>query len=140
MSSRQASRCSTSSLDLLLDTHAFLWWLADDSNLGSEARAHIEKPTNSVFVSAATAWEIAVKRASGMLVASGDIAQWITDEGFLELVIGVAHAVEAADLPHHHKDPFDRLLIAQARLEDLALVSGDKDVAKYNVTVLDTAR
>ena len=127
-------------MDLLLDTHAFLWWLGDDPNLGPEARAHIEKPANSVFVSAATAWEIAVKRASGKLVASGDIAQWITDEGFLELAIDVSHAVEAADLPQHHKDPFDRLLIAQARLEEIVLLTSDQNVTRYDVTVLDAGR
>jgi PIN domain nuclease of toxin-antitoxin system len=127
-------------LDLLLDTHAFLWWLGDDSKLGPEARGSIERPTNSAFVSAATAWEIAVKRASGKLLAAGDIAGWIRDEGFLELAVDVAHAVEAAELPRHHTDPFDRLLIAQARLEHLVLLTSAADVTRYDVTVLDAGR
>jgi len=127
-------------LDLLLDTHAFLWWLSDDPDLGPESRAHIERSSNSVFISAATAWEIAVKRASGRLVAPGEIEQWIADEGFLELAIEVGHAVESAELPRHHKDPFDRLLIAQARSEDLTLVARDDEMEKYEVTILDASR
>jgi PIN domain nuclease of toxin-antitoxin system len=127
-------------VDLLLDTHPFLWWLGDDSRLGPKARGSIERPTNSVFVSAATASEIAVKRAGGKLVAPGDIAAWIRDEGFLELAVDVAHAVEAAELPRHHTDPFDRLLIAQARLEHLVLLTSAADVTRYDVTVLDAGR
>lgn len=127
-------------MDLLLDTHVFLWWLGDDPNLGPETRTRIERTSNSVFVSAATAWEIAVKRASGRLVAPGDIGQWIVDEGFFELAIDVVHAVEPAELPGHHKDPFDRLLIAQARSEGLTLVARDDQMEKYDVSILDASR
>jgi PIN domain nuclease of toxin-antitoxin system len=122
---------------LLLDTHAFLWWLNADVRLGSRARAAIEKPENFVFVSAASAWEIAVKRASQKLVAPGDIAAWIEQSSFDDLPIEVDHAVAAAELPPHHKDPFDRLLIAQARLEDLTLVARGEQIEKYDVVLLD---
>jgi PIN domain nuclease of toxin-antitoxin system len=121
---------------LLLDTHAFLWWIADDRALGPHAREAIAAPDNIVFVSAATAWEIAVKRAAGKLEAPGDVADWIREGGFEELAIDVAHAVRSAQLPGHHRDPFDRLLIAQAQLEELTLVTGDPEIVGYEVETL----
>jgi PIN domain nuclease of toxin-antitoxin system len=125
---------------LLLDTHTFLWWLTGARRLGPQARRTIAEPENVVFVSAATAWEIAVKRAAGKLDASGDIGGWIEDEGFVPLGIDVEHAVASAELPPHHSDPFDRLLVAQARLEELALVARDDAIDKYDVTVIDASR
>ena len=127
-------------MDLLLDTHALLWWLSDDPKLGPEARASIEKRTNAVYVSAAATWEIAVKRSAGKLEAPGDIEEWLADEGFMALPIQVAHAVAAAELPLHHKDPFDRVMIAQAQLEDLTLLARDDQIDKYEVSVLDASR
>ena len=126
-------------MDLLLDTHALLWWLADDPKLGPGARAHIAKSTNAVYVSAAAAWEIAVKRAAGKLEAPGDIREWIEEEGFLELPIEVAHAVASAELPWHHRDPFDRLMIAQARHDELTLIARDDEIDRYDVPVIDAA-
>ncbi|MHB8643804.1 MAG: type II toxin-antitoxin system VapC family toxin [Gaiellaceae bacterium] len=126
-------------MDLLLDTRAFLWWLQDNRKLGPEARAAIANPDNRVFVSAATAWEIAVKRASGRLDASGDVGQWIGRNGFGPLPIEVEHAVASAELPKHHADPFDRLLIAQAVIEALVLVARDDEIDKYDVEILDAA-
>lgn len=122
---------------LLLDTHAFLWWNADDPALGPTARAAIADPDNIVFVSAATAWEIATKRASGRLEAPGDIAEWIREDGFTEIAIDVEHAVLSAELPAHHRDPFGRLLVAQARIEDLTLVTSDAEIGRYEVKILD---
>jgi PIN domain nuclease of toxin-antitoxin system len=122
---------------LLLDTHAFLWWLGDDARLGPKARAAIASPENAVFVSAASAWEIAVKRAGGKLAAPGDIAAWIEQSSFDELAIEVEHAIAAAELPAHHRDPFDRLLVAQAQLEALTLVARDEQIERYDITVLD---
>jgi PIN domain nuclease of toxin-antitoxin system len=122
---------------LLLDTHAFLWWLNDDPQLGERARQAIEEPDNLVYVSAATAWEIAVKRANGKLVAPGDIAQWIEQCAFGDCPIEVEHAVLAAELPKHHHDPFDRLLVAQAQREDMTLVTSDPEIVEYDVSVLD---
>jgi PIN domain nuclease of toxin-antitoxin system len=122
---------------LLLDTHTFLWWINDDPALGPKARAAIEDGENIVFVSAATAWELSVKRANGKLDAPGDIATWVRDSGFIELPIEVAHAVLAGDLPKHHRDPFDRMLIAQASLEDQTLVTTDSEIPKYGIKILD---
>lgn len=126
-------------MQLLLDTHTFLWWLDDSPKLGPHARAAIGDGGNVVFVSAASAWEIAVKRASGKLDAPGDIAEWITKSDFSGLPIEVEHAVSAAELPQHHRDPFDRMLIAQAQLEELTLVAHDDEIGKYDVTILDAS-
>jgi len=124
-------------LQLLLDTHAFLWWLGDTPKLGPQARAAIGDGGNAVFISAASAWEIAVKRASGKLEAPGNIAEWIAKSDFSDLSIEVEHAVAAAELPRHHTDPFDRMLIAQAQLEELTLVAHDDEIGKYDVAILD---
>jgi PIN domain nuclease of toxin-antitoxin system len=124
---------------LLLDTSVLLWWLADDEKLGATARSAIADPDNEVFVSSASAWEISVKRASGKLVASFDVASAIERNSFLELPIEVAHAVTVGELPQHHKDPFDRMLAAQAQHEGLTLVADDREIAKYEVPVLDAS-
>ena len=124
-------------MKLLLDTHAFLWWLNDDERLGSGARQASESGENLVYVSAATTWEIALKRAAGRLEAPGDVAEWIEQSAFSDLPIEVAHAVASAELPQHHKDPFDRLLVAQARAEGLTLVAHEADIARYDVEIVD---
>ena len=123
-------------MKLLLDTHAFLWWLGNDARLGPRARAAIADPEHLVFVSAASAWEIAVKRVNGKLEAPGDITSWIAGNDFVELRIDVQHAVAAAELPPHHSDPFDRLLIAQARQEQMTLVADDAEMKKYDADLL----
>ena len=125
---------------LLLDTHAFLWWLADDAQLGPKARAAIADERSVVFVSAASVWEIAVKRRTGKLDAPGDVAEWIERCDFAPLSIDVEHAVAAAELPPHHRDPFDRMLVAQAQLEELTLVARDDAIDEYDVAVLDATR
>lgn len=124
---------------LLLDTSTLLWWLGDDAELGPSARAAIADPGNEVFVSSATAWEISVKRASGKLDAPFDVAAAIELNHFLELPIEVAHAVVAGGLPQHHKDPFDRMLVAQTQVEDLTLVTSDARIASYQVELLDAS-
>ena len=124
---------------LLLDTHTFLWWNADDPSLGREARAAIADTASIVFVSAATAWEIATKRASGKLDAPGDVGDWVQQDGFTELPIAIEHAVLSAELPKHHSDPFDRLLVAQAKIEGLTLVTSDAEIVKYGVEILDAS-
>ena len=126
-------------MQLLLDTHVFLWWLADDPKLGPRSRSEIAKGDNFVFISAVSAWEISVKRAAGRLEAPGDIAEWIRHQEFSALPIEVEHAILAGELPAHHADPFDRILIAQARLEELTLVTHDPQIPQYEVTVLDAA-
>jgi len=122
---------------LLLDTTALLWWLDDDARLGSKARAAIADPRNEIFVSAASAWEMSVKRASGKLAVSFDIAEAIERNAFVELPIGIAHAVAAGELIRHHADPFDRMLIAQSQQEGLRLVTSDGAIARYDVELLD---
>jgi len=124
---------------LLLDTHSFLWWLDDDPALGPKAREAIENGENLVFVSAATGWEISVKRASGKLDAEGDIVAWVRDSGFIELPVELSHAVLSGELPMHHRDPFDRILVAQAILEEQTLVTVDPDIPKYEVKTLDAS-
>jgi PIN domain nuclease of toxin-antitoxin system len=124
---------------LLLDTHAFLWWNGDDAALGPKARAAIADADNVVLVSAASAWEISMKRASGRLDAPGDIADWIQQNGFVPLTIEISHAMHAPELPKHHKDPFDRMLVAQAVIEGYTLVTSDEEIAKYEVEILDAS-
>ena len=123
-------------MKLLLDAHALLWWLSGDVRLGRRARAAIVEPTNFVFVSGATAWEIATKRALGKLQAPGDIEDWLAQNRFRPLPIRVGEAVAAAELPLHHRDPFDRLLVAQARLGGMTIVTRDENISKYDVPVL----
>jgi PIN domain nuclease of toxin-antitoxin system len=124
-------------MKLLLDTHAFLWWLGDDERLGPKAREAIRDAGNLVFVSAASASEIAVKRAAGRLEAPGDISEWIDQNSFGDLPIEVEHAVVSTELPPHHADPFDRLLVAQAQLEDMTLVAHDHELEKYDIARID---
>ena len=124
-------------MNLLLDTHALLWWLSGDARLGPGARKQIAAGESRVLVSAATAWELSHKRAAGKIRIDWDIREEIAEEGFLELPIAVEHAIAAAELPRYHADPFDRLLVAQARVEGLWLVTADADVQRYDVPWLD---
>ncbi len=120
---------------LLLDTRALLWWLADDG-LGAQARDAIANPANPVFVSAASAWEISIKKALGKLTAPDDLEQQVNSGGFLPLPISIAHGVAAGQLARHHDDPFDRMLIAQAQAESLTIVTRDKRFHEYGVALL----
>ena len=121
----------------LLDTHALLWWLADSERLSVPARRTIADESNAILVSAASAWEIATKFRIGRLAASEavalDIAGAIASQGFEELAISVADAERAGRLPGPHRDPFDRMLIAQALSRDLAIVSIDTAFDRYGV-------
>jgi PIN domain nuclease of toxin-antitoxin system len=123
---------------ILLDTHTFLWWLEDSRRLGTRARASIADPEVEVVVSAASAWEIAVKLRKGTLKVERadlrDIAEEIRGQDFEELPITVSHAERAGRLPGNHWDPFDRLLIAQAQAEGLPLVSNEALFDCYGVT------
>jgi PIN domain nuclease of toxin-antitoxin system len=122
---------------LLLDTHALLWWLADDPTLSDAARAAIALPENEVLVSAASAWEISIKVALGKLSLPGDLEEAIVAEGFRPLPFAVRHAVVAGSLPRHHDDPFDRALVAQAQLEHCSLVTRDERIRRYGVSIVD---
>ncbi|MDQ6773176.1 MAG: type II toxin-antitoxin system VapC family toxin [Candidatus Dormibacteraeota bacterium] len=121
---------------LLLDTHVLLWWLADDPSLDVEARRAIASGDAEVSVSAASAWEIAIKKALGKLQAPDDLAAQLEHHRFLGLPITIAHALAAGRLPPHHADPFDRMLVAQAIAEGLTIVTRDARIAAYGVTVL----
>jgi PIN domain nuclease of toxin-antitoxin system len=124
-------------LDLLLDTHAFLWWIAGDAALSSPARATIGDAGNAVFVSAASAWEIATKfrigKLPGAVAIVADLAGVLAAQGFVSLPISFAHGQAAGALPGPHKDPFDRMLIAQAMLDGMVLVSNEQHFDAYGV-------
>lgn len=121
---------------LLLDTHAFLWCLSDTGKLRDTSRAAIENPRNDIFVSAITAWEITVKRLKGQMDAPDNLAGLVDEKGFSHLPLAFHHAEAAAHLPLHHKDPFDRFLIAQAQAEGLTLVTRDTHMQLYGVRTL----
>ena len=125
---------------VLLDTHVLLWWIADDPRVSRRAARAIANPRNDVFVSAVSAWETVTKASSGRLRLPGDprvvFLEQLESNGFSQLPITIRHAIATAALPGIHRDPFDRLLIAQAIEEDLALVSGDDVLGRYPVRVL----
>jgi PIN domain nuclease of toxin-antitoxin system len=125
---------------LLLDTHALLWWLAGDERLSEAARAAIADAANEVYVSAASAWEVTTKHRRGKLPGAGplavDFAREVVRQGFRPLEITQGHGEDAGALPGPHRDPFDRMLIAQARHEHMALVSSEAAVDGYGVARL----
>jgi PIN domain nuclease of toxin-antitoxin system len=121
---------------LLLDAHTVLWWLADDDTLDAQARTAIADPANDVLVSAATVWEIAIKRAIGKLQAPAGLTEVISRTGFDVLPITGGDSERAGELPPHHRDPFDRMLVAQATRLDALIVSRDTAFADYRVPVL----
>ena len=118
---------------LLLDTHVLLRWLDDPAALEAPARRLIADPRNRVFVSAAVAWEITIKRQLGKLDAPDDLETALAEERFQHLPITVRHALAVAELPAIHGDPFDRIQIAQARLEGLTIVTRDRTIPRYGV-------
>lgn len=123
-------------MKLLLDTHAFVWWFNDPDKLSSRASTLLKASGNSIFVSAALAWELAIKVNLGKIDALPlitDLAMHIAEEGFVELPISIAQAVRAGLLPRHHRDPFDRLLVAQAQDLNLPIVSADRILDRYDV-------
>jgi len=120
---------------LLVDTHALLWWLADDPQLSSAARDAIADPANEPLVSAASVWEIAIKCSLGKLRAPDELPQRISEEGFAWLPISAQHAWQVRDLPTHHADPFDRLLVVQALIERLPIITTDAHFGEYGVEV-----
>jgi PIN domain nuclease of toxin-antitoxin system len=120
---------------LLLDTHVVLWWLMDDPTLDADIKTIIDEEPD-VFVSPATLWEITIKQAAGKIRAPDDLAERILDAEMDELPIRSVHAITAGRLPPIHRDPFDRMLIAQARHERLTLVTRDKEIHRYDVAVL----
>jgi len=127
-------------LKFLLDTHALLWWLFDDPKLSAAARDVIANPTHEVLVSSASAWEISTKHRLGRLPEAGDVATrlpyYIRKSKFTVLPISLEHAMAAGSLPGPHKDPFDRMLIAKAQIENLTVVTSDPIFKDYAVSVI----
>jgi PIN domain nuclease of toxin-antitoxin system len=122
---------------LLLDTHVFPWWRGDGRSLSATARRAIAE-ADAVFVSAASAWEAAIKIALGRLRIPGTVESGVLDSGFEKLAIGFSHAEAAARLPRHHADPTGRMLIAQAQIEGLTLVTHGRRIGRYDVELLWT--
>ena len=121
---------------LLLDTHVLLWSLSAVSRLTEAARAAIIDPHNDVFVSAITAWEIVVKRAKGRMTAPDNLSAIVEARGFTHLPLTFEHAERAGNLPMHHRDPFDRFLVAQAQAEGLVLVTRDARIPLYSIRTM----
>jgi PIN domain nuclease of toxin-antitoxin system len=125
---------------LLLDTHAFLWWVEGTPAVGRRARAVLANPDNDVLVSIASCWELAIKLSLGKLRLAQSLDRFIPEQlrlnGFSLLDVQLRHVARIADLPFHHRDPFDRLLVAQALEDDLTVVSADRVLRKYGVALV----
>lgn len=127
-------------MNFLLDTHVALWAITDSPKLAKKARELIESPKSSVWISAATIWEIAIKHSLGrreMPVSSQDALRYFRESGYWFLPIEPEHAVAVEDLPAHHADPFDRILVAQALVEPMRLITHDPMVARYSNTIIE---
>ena len=122
---------------LLLDTHVFLWWKENNPVLDGPARDAISN-AELVFVSAASAWEIALKSALGRIRLPASLAQGVAESGFVELPVGFSHAAAVELLPLHHTDPFDRMLIAQSVVEQLIIVTHDRAMEPYGRPIIWT--
>lgn len=122
---------------IILDTHVFIWWLDDDPKLGPKASELIEDENNQVCVSVASVWEISIKRKAEKLNFEYDIGKIIVEQGFTLLDISAFHAELAGNLPEHHKDPFDRMIIAQAQAEGMEIMTKDRQFPAYNTRLID---
>ena len=124
----------------LLDTHAFLWFVLDDKRISTEAKSIIEDSKNKIYFSAASAWEMAIKTKLARLKIAGDFESFVIEQlstnSFVPLSITIAHSLYTERLPKVHRDPFDRILVAQSNLEDLPLISKDKKIRNYEVTMV----
>jgi len=124
----------------LLDTHAFLWFVLDDKRISANAKSIIKDSKNEIFFSAASAWEMAIKKKLNRLKIKGNLEPFIIKQlsanNFIPMSITISHATYTERLPQFHKDPFDRIIIAQSILESLQLISKDEDVKKYKVATI----
>jgi len=125
---------------LLLDTHTFLWWLADSDKLGSSARTLIIDPKNEIYVSAASAWEISIKKSLDKLQAPDGLDNIIEEEGFERLSVSFFHGEQAGSLPSIHRDPFDRMLVTQAQAEGLEILTSNSFIPRYGVKVINASK
>ena len=125
---------------LLLDTHVILWWFGNAEEIGPYSQGLIADSGNRVFISAASSWEISIKAALGKLTAPGNLHEMVEQKGFDPLPITLFHGKEAGELPSIHSDPFDRMLVAQARAEGLEIVTVDRRIARYGVKTIDARK
>jgi PIN domain nuclease of toxin-antitoxin system len=124
-------------LRYLVDTHVLIWWLEKNPRLSATCYEAIDNPNNAVYASVVSAWEMSIKASRGKLKMPSDLAETLTANRFTILPIEIRHALMLRGLPHLHRDPFDRMLIAQARTENLTLVTRDPRILKYNLQVLE---
>lgn len=124
-------------MNLLLDTHVLLWWLDDAPILSEKTRYLIADPQNLVFISAAVIWEIRIKQALGKLDIPDNFRKVLDREHFEMLDITTEHAYAVGDLPGHHRDPFDRMLVVQAKVEGLTLISHDACLKQYDIPIIE---
>lgn len=120
---------------LLLDTHVVIWWLTDSAELAPDVKELLDTEP-AVYVSAVSPWEIALKQAVGKLHGPEDLAERVRDSQFNPLPVTAGHGVRAGRLPAHHRDPFDRVLVAQAQIEGMTLVTRDQYIPRYDVRVM----
>jgi PIN domain nuclease of toxin-antitoxin system len=125
---------------ILLDTHALIWWMNGDQALGEFALECIANENNQVYVSAASVWEMSIKRQLGKLECPVDLDSVIESLGFSKLPISIFHSEQAGQLPIHHKDPFDRMLIAQAQAEGLQIITKDEHFPFYGISLIDATK
>ena len=127
-------------MKVLVDTHCWLWMRAEPERLSERSRQLLRDPETALFFSAASAWEIAIKVSAGKLKLPTPpatfVAERLPEDGFSALPVQIAHALRAGELPPHHRDPFDRILIAQAQLEGLTLLTADRRLARYDLALL----
>ncbi|MCJ7568470.1 MAG: type II toxin-antitoxin system VapC family toxin [Anaerolineales bacterium] len=127
-------------MKVLLDTHTFLWWIDDAPNLSDKAREILTDAGNTIFVSVASGWEIAIKTGIGRLQVEGDperlFPEQIARNAFQTLPIQMSHALHTVHLPYYHRDPFDRLLVSQSQIEDLPIVTRDPAIGHYEVETI----
>jgi PIN domain nuclease of toxin-antitoxin system len=127
-------------MKVLLDTHTFLWWITDSPRLSARAREVIHDSDNELFFSAASGWEIAIKAQLGRLQLPDNLEQFIVEQlalnAILVLPIQLRHALHVYTLPQHHRDPFDRMLVAQSQVENLSLLTADPQITQYEVAII----
>ncbi len=128
-------------MSVLLDTHILIWIAEGSRRIGKKAAVLITRPDSEVWLSAASVWEIAIKTARGKLRLAQPIGAWLPlrmrENAINQLAITQDHALAAAELPRHHEDPFDRMLIAQAQIEDLKIITADAQFERYDVRLID---
>lgn len=123
-------------MDYLLDTQVFIWWMEENKKLSSDVKSIIDNPLNNIFVSVVTPWEIVIKIRAKKLKIPKNFAEFIMNGIFKVMPIQITHVLGVGGIPLHHKDPFDRILIAQARVENLTLITSDSKMWKYKIPII----